>query len=34
MTTLALHAKDLTMQFGGLKAVANLTLEIPQGSIF
>lgn len=30
----ALHAKSLTMQFGGLKAVSDLTLEIAEGSIF
>ncbi len=29
-----LEAKSLTMQFGGLKAVSDLTLEIPQGMIF
>lgn len=33
-TPLALHAQQLTMQFGGLKAVSELSLEIPQGSIF
>ncbi len=32
--TLALHADKLTMQFGGLKAVSELTLEIPQGAIY
>jgi ABC-type branched-subunit amino acid transport system ATPase component len=31
---LALHADNLTMQFGGLKAVSELTLEIPVGAIF
>jgi branched-chain amino acid transport system ATP-binding protein len=30
----ALHADALTMQFGGLKAVADLTLQIPVGAIF
>jgi len=34
MSTIALAAKGLTMQFGGLKAVSDLTLEIPVGSIF
>src|SRR3954471_15277688 len=34
MSELALHADNLTIQFGGLKAVAELTLEIPVGSIF
>src|SRR3954462_2151110 len=34
MSELALHADNLTMQFGGLKAVAELTLEIPVGAIF
>src|SRR4051794_39978851 len=33
-TELALHADNLTMQFGGLKAVAELNLEIPVGGIF
>ncbi len=33
MTT-ALSIKNLTIQFGGLKAVADLSLEIPQGMIF
>jgi branched-chain amino acid transport system ATP-binding protein len=32
--TLALQAKSLTMQFGGLKAVSELTLDIPVGVIF
>lgn len=31
---IALHAQSLTMQFGGLRAVSELTLEIPKGSIF
>jgi branched-chain amino acid transport system ATP-binding protein len=31
---LALHADTLTMQFGGLKAVSELSLEIPTGAIF
>lgn len=31
---IALQARDLTMQFGGLKAVAELTLEVPVGIIF
>lgn len=31
---LALHADRLTMQFGGLKAVSALSLEIPRGAIF
>jgi branched-chain amino acid transport system ATP-binding protein len=30
----ALQAENLTMQFGGLKAVSNLTLSIPKGVIF
>jgi len=30
----ALKANALTMQFGGLKAVSELTLEIPKGTIF
>lgn len=30
----ALHANALTMQFGGLKAVSELTLQIPKGAIF
>lgn len=30
----ALRANALTMQFGGLKAVSELTLEVPEGSIF
>lgn len=33
-TELALRADALTMQFGGLKAVSELTLEIPQGVIY
>ena len=33
-TETVLHANALTMQFGGLKAVSELTLEIPQGMIF
>ncbi len=32
--SLALSAQNLTMQFGGLKAVSDLTLEIPKGVIF
>lgn len=31
---IALQASNLTMQFGGLKAVSDLSLEIPQGAIF
>lgn len=31
---LALEANHLTMQFGGLKAVSDLTLHIPKGCIF
>lgn len=31
---LALDARDLTMQFGGLKAVSNLSLQIEMGIIF
>lgn len=31
---IALQASNLTMQFGGLKAVSDLNLEIPKGSIF
>ena len=31
---LALRAKNLTMQFGGLKAVSDLNLDIPQNTIF
>lgn len=31
---IALEAKSLTMQFGGLKAVSELSLQIPTGSIF
>lgn len=31
---LALHTEGLTMQFGGLKAVSNLDLQIPVGMIF
>ena len=31
---IALQANSLTMQFGGLKAVADLNLEIPERSIF
>lgn len=34
MTEKALSAKNLTMQFGGLKAVADLSLEIDAGCIF
>jgi branched-chain amino acid transport system ATP-binding protein len=34
LAPLALHADALTMQFGGLKAVSEFTLEIPQGVIF
>jgi branched-chain amino acid transport system ATP-binding protein len=30
----ALKTESLTMQFGGLKAVSDLTLELPRGSIF
>ena len=33
-TTLALRASSLTMQFGGLKAVSSLNLEIPEKAIF
>jgi branched-chain amino acid transport system ATP-binding protein len=32
--SVALSAKALTMQFGGLKAVSELSLEIPTGAIF
>ncbi len=32
--TLALQTKKLTMQFGGLKAVAELEISVPQGLIF
>lgn len=31
---LALSAKNLTMRFGGLKAVSELNLDIPEGAIF
>jgi branched-chain amino acid transport system ATP-binding protein len=31
---IALRANSLTMQFGGLKAVSELSLEIPKGAIF
>jgi branched-chain amino acid transport system ATP-binding protein len=31
---LALQAQSVTMQFGGLKAVSELTLEVPEGAIF
>jgi branched-chain amino acid transport system ATP-binding protein len=31
---LALHTQKLTMQFGGLKAVADLDLQVPKGMIF
>ena len=34
MKPLALQASSLTMQFGGLKAVSELSLDIPQGAIF
>lgn len=34
MPSCALSVKDLTIQFGGLKAVANLDLEIPEGAIY
>ena len=34
MTELALQTRGLTMQFGGLKAVSELNLEIPKGTIF
>ena len=34
MSVSALQTNALTMQFGGLKAVADLTLQIPQGMIF
>ncbi|MGZ3696450.1 MAG: ABC transporter ATP-binding protein [Bdellovibrionota bacterium] len=30
----ALHARDLTMQFGGLKAVSDFSYEIPPGVIY
>lgn len=33
-SALALKASALTMQFGGLKAVSELNLEVPEGSIF
>ena len=32
--TIALKTQNLTIQFGGLKAVSELNLEIPEGSIF
>lgn len=32
--SLALKTQNLTIQFGGLKAVADLNLEIPEGAIF
>lgn len=34
MSSLALHADALTMQFGGLKAVSELTLKVEKGQIF
>lgn len=34
MSAFALRTQALTMQFGGLRAVCELTLEIPQGMIF
>ncbi len=34
MSTVALCAKSLTMQFGGLKAVSEFSLDIPKGSIY
>lgn len=34
MSTLVLEASSLTMQFGGLKAVCDLDLQIPKGTIF
>jgi branched-chain amino acid transport system ATP-binding protein len=33
-STVALRADGLTMQFGGLKAVSEFSLEIPRGTIF
>jgi len=33
-TSIVLEAKNLTMQFGGLKAVSDLTLSVPSRSIF
>src|SRR4051812_3950996 len=34
MSEVALSARSLTMQFGGLKAVSELSLEIKKGQIF
>ncbi len=34
LETIALETKKLTMQFGGLKAVSELDISVPQGSIF
>ena len=34
MSEIALQTRGLTMQFGGLKAVSELDLEIPKGAIF
>jgi branched-chain amino acid transport system ATP-binding protein len=33
-TEMVLHADALTMQFGGLKAVSEVSLEIPEGTIY
>jgi branched-chain amino acid transport system ATP-binding protein len=34
MSQLALHTENMTIQFGGLKAVSDLNLTVPQGMIF
>ena len=34
MSSIVLDVQALTMQFGGLKAVSDLSLQIPQGAIF
>ncbi|MGE0615286.1 MAG: ABC transporter ATP-binding protein [Bacteriovoracia bacterium] len=34
MSTIALKTEGLSIQFGGLKAVSNLNLQVPQGAIF
>lgn len=34
MNELALHTENLTMQFGGLKAVSDLSLKVQKGTIF
>ena len=33
MTALALDARGLTLAFGGLKAVTELTLQVPAGGL-